>query len=119
MAHYAELDADNIVLRVIVLDEDNEAVGAQWCKDNVGGLVWKKTSYNTQGNAHRVGGVPFRKNYAGIGHKFDVVRDAFIPPKQFNSWILDEDKCIYNAPKPKPPGEAHRWDEATQEWIAR
>lgn len=91
MAHFAELDENNVVLQVIVgVDEphDGEAIYAQTT-----GTVWKKTSYNTFAGEHLLGGTPFRKNYAGIGYIYDANRDAFIPPKPDGNYILDEQTC--------------------------
>jgi hypothetical protein len=91
MAHYAELDENNVVLRVIVgVDEpyDGEAIYAQ----NTG-KVWKKTSYNTFAGEHRLSGTPYRKNYAGIGYTYDSEKDAFIPPKPDGDYVLDEQTC--------------------------
>ena len=88
MAHFAELDENNVVTQVIVgVDEplDGEAIYAETT-----GTVWKKTSYNTIAGEHRLGGTPFRKNYAGIGFTYDATRDAFIPPQPFASWNLCE-----------------------------
>jgi len=88
MAHFAQIDENNIVVQVIVgVDEplDGEAIYAETT-----GQVWKKTSYNTFGGVHQLGGTPFRKNYAGIGYFYDSVRDAFIAPKPYPSWVLDE-----------------------------
>ena len=91
MAHFAELDENNVVLQVIVgVDEphDGEAIYAETT-----GRVWKKTSYNTFAGEHRLGGTPFRKNYAGIGYTYDPDRDAFIAPQPYPSWTLDEQTC--------------------------
>lgn len=119
MAHWAEIDNNNIVVRVLVGDNNdpNGDEGYQWLIDNLGG-TWIKTSYNTIGGIHREGGIPYRKNYAGIGYKYDEIRDAFIPPKQFNSWILNEDTCLWEAPIEYPnDGESYIWDEDSQNWI--
>ena len=84
MAHWAELDENNVVLRVLVGDNNDPAgdEGYQWLIDNLGG-TWKKTSYNTVAGVHTAGGTPFRKNYAGIGYTYDEALDAFLPPKPF------------------------------------
>jgi len=118
MAHFAELDNNNIVVRVIVVADEHEADGENWCRNLLGGF-WKKTSYNTQGGVHLNGGTPFRKNYAGIGFSYDPVRDAFIPPKPFNSWLLNEDTCIWEPPTPMPveEGKLYKWDEDTLNWV--
>ena len=120
MAHYAFLDDSNIVTEVIPgvdeqiiqTDLDGTQVGGSteawetWY-GNFKGQACKRTSYN--GN--------FRKNYAGIGYTYDAARDAFIPPKDFNSWILNEDTCYWEPPTPKPTdGQAWYWDEDTLSW---
>jgi hypothetical protein len=79
---------------------------------------WIQTSYNTRGGVHANGGTPLRKNYAGIGYTYDRVRDAFIPPKPYASWILNEDTCLWDAPVAYPDdGKNYSWDEATTNWI--
>jgi len=118
MAHWAELDENNVVLRVLVGDNNDPAndEGYQWLIDNLGG-TWVKTSYNTQGGVHSLGGTPLRKNYAGIGYSYDATRDAFIPPKPFNSWILNEETCLWDAPAPYPTdGNFYRWVEEDLNW---
>jgi hypothetical protein len=107
MAHFAEIDGNNIVKRVIVVPNEHEANGAQWCADLLGG-TWVQTSYNAT----------IRKNYAGIGYTYDAVRDAFIPPQPYPSWTLDEATCSWKAPVPMPPGGPWAWDEDEQEWVA-
>ena len=126
MAHWAELDSNNVVTRVLVGDNNDPAgdEGYQWLLDNLGG-TWVKTSYNAVGGKRRnpeTGEVTeeagFRKNYAGIGYTFDAGRDAFIPPKPFNSWNLNEDTCLWDAPTPYPAdGKMYRWDEDTTAWV--
>ena len=119
MAHYAFLDENSIVVSVIVGRNENE-LGIDW-EDYYGkveNLTCKRTSYNTSANIHKYGGTPFRKNYAGIGYSFDEVRDAFIAPKPFNSWILNEDTCIWEAPVPEPETESlYEWSEENQTWV--
>lgn len=108
MAHWAELDENNIVLRVTVGDNNdpNGDEGYQWLIDNLGG-TWVKTSYN--GN--------IRKNYAGIGFTYDEKRDAFIPPQPFASWILNEETCLWESPVPFPTdGQLYDWNEETGAW---
>jgi hypothetical protein len=108
MSHWAEIDENNIVLRVTVGDSDdpNNDEGYQWIVDNLGG-TWIKTSYN--GN--------IRKNYAGVGHKYDAELDAFIAPKPFDSWILNEETCQWNAPIPHPDDKnSYYWNEETGSW---
>lgn len=107
MAHWAEIDENNIVLRVTVGDNNdpNGDEGYQWLIDNLGG-TWIKTSYNAN----------IRKNFAGIGFTYDEQRDAFIPPKNFESWILDEETCNWIPPVPMPTDGVYVWDEATTSW---
>ena len=107
MAHFAEINASNIVQRVIVVPNSEEANGAAWCANLLGG-TWVQTSYNAT----------IRKNFAGIGFTFDSVRNAFIPPKPYPSWVLNKSTCQWDAPVPVPPGGPWQWDEDTQEWIA-
>lgn len=100
MAHWAEIDSHSIVLRVVVTDnnDSNGDEGYQWLIENLGG-TWIKTSYNTFGGEHKLGGIPLRKNYAGIGFLYDPVRDAFIPPKpeivNGIDHILNEQTCLW------------------------
>ena len=116
MAHWAELDENNIVTRVLVGSNDDPDEGYQWLIDNLGG-TWVKTSYNTQGGVHSLGGTPLRKNYAGIGYSYDSTRDAFIPPKPFNSWNLNENSCLWEAPIAYPTdGKMYTWDEESINW---
>lgn len=119
MAHYAFLDENNIVTEVIVgKDEGEEGVDWEQRYGEFRGQACKRTSYNTSGGAHLNGGTPFRKNYAGIGYTYDLVREAFIPPQPFPSWILDESTCLWQAPTPMPTdGQPYRWDEQTTSWI--
>jgi hypothetical protein len=117
MAHMAEINADNIVQRVIVVDNndmkdaegnESETVGAAFCNTLLGG-IWKQTSYN--GNT--------RKNYAGIGYTFDEGRDAFIPPKPYSKWVLNEDSCNWESPVAHPEGDTpHIWNDNKGEWEA-
>ena len=128
MAHFAKLDANNVVIFVTVgRDEDREEELFARTGD-----VYKQTSYNTRGGVHyQSDGTPsadqskaFRKNYAGLGYTYDAQRDAFIPPKPFNSWVLDEQTCLWNAPVAMPadagtgePPKRYTWDEATTSWV--
>ena len=126
MAHFAKIDENNIVTTVVVVDDadtqdenGNEvcSIGAAYLNAGLGG-TWKQTSYNTRGNIHKLGGTPFRKNYAGKGYTYDSERDAFIHPKPFPSWTLDEDTCLWNAPTPHPDdGKRYKWDEDSQSWV--
>lgn len=122
MAHYAFLDENNIVTEVIVGRNEDEVVDGitDWeaYYAEVRGQVCKRTSYWTQGGKHLNGGTPFRMNYAGIGYKYDAVRDAFIPPQTFPSWVLNEDTCLWEAPVPHPAdGKPYIWDEETVSWV--
>ena len=116
MAHWAELDENNIVTRVVVGNNDDANEGYDWLVENLGG-TWMKTSYNTYGGVHSLNGEPFRKNYAGIDFTYDENRDAFIPPKPFESWILDEETCLWRSPVTYPTdGDFYIWDEETLAW---
>ena len=119
MAHFAEIDAEGTVLRVLVVADAQEDRGQEFLANDLGlGGTWKKTSYNTVGGVHTGGGTPYRKNYAGIGFKYDNALDAFIPPKPFASWTLNEDTCLWEAPTPMPveEGKLFTWDEDTLSW---
>ena len=119
MASFAEIDKNNIVLRVLVVDNSQEHRGQEFLSQdlNLGG-TWIKTSYNTIGGVHSLGGTPLRKNHAGIGYFYDSDLDAFIPPKPYLSWILNEQTCLWIPPIPKPTGNKnYMWDEDSQTWI--
>ena len=117
MAHYAFLDENYIVTEVIVgKDESNYDWEAHYGQFR--GQLCKRTSYNTYGGVHKEGGTPYRKNYAGIGYSYDPGRDAFIPPRPFVSWVLNEDSCLWDPPTPMPSdGNMYRWDEDTTSWV--
>ena len=119
MAHYSFLDENNIVTEVIVgKDEGEDNTDWEVHYGNFRNQVCKRTSYNTSGGVHNEGGIPFRKNYAGIGFTYDEQRDAFIPPKPFSSWILNEDTCLWEPPVPYPTdGEQYTWNEEELEWV--
>jgi hypothetical protein len=119
MAHYAFLDQNNIVTEVIVgKNEGEENINWEQHYGNFRGQVCKRTSYNTQGGVHLLGGTPFRKNYAGIGYTYDSQRDAFIPQKSYNSWILNETTCNWEAPVAYPnDGQIYSWNEENQNWT--
>jgi hypothetical protein len=114
MSHFAKLDENNKVIFVTVgRDEDQEAELTARTGD-----VYKQTSYNTYGGVHLLDGTPFRKNFAGIGYTYDENRDAFIPPQPFNSWSLNEQTCLWEAPTAMPmDGNVYVWDETQQEWV--
>jgi hypothetical protein len=125
MAHYAFLDENNIVTEVIVGKDEGED-GIDW-ESHYGafrGQTCKRTSYNTHGGVHANGGTPFRKNYAGLGYTYDSERDAFIAPKPFASWILNEQSCFWDAPVTMPedagtgnPPKRYTWNEETTSWV--
>lgn len=118
IAHYAEIDNSGTVLRVLVVSDEQDARGQEFLADDLGlGGTWKKTSYNTQGGVHTLGGTPFRKNYAGVGYTYDAGRDAFIPPKPFASWTLNETTCLWDAPVAYPnDGKIYTWNEDNLSW---
>lgn len=112
MSHYAKV-LDGIVINLIVAEPDF----FQTFVDTSPG-EWIQTSYNTKGGVHLLGGTPLRKNYAGIGYTYDRIRDAFIPPKPFLSWILNEETCLWEAPVPIPNDKNYYfWNEQTLSWI--
>ena len=119
MAHWARIDENNIVVEVVVCDNNdpNGDEGYQWLITNKPG-TWIKTSYNTIAGVHLEGGTPLRKNYAGIGMRYDERLDAFIQLKMFESWVLDENTCIWQPPIYYPTdGKDYDWDESTVSWI--
>lgn len=118
MAHYAFLDENNVVTEVIVgKDEGEDGIDWEQHYGEFRGQMCKRTSYNTIGGVHSGGGTPFRKNFAGIGYTYDSQRDAFIPPKQFPSWVFDEDTCRWNAPISMPnDGKIYFWNEDSKNW---
>lgn len=116
MAHFAKLDENDIVIAVHVVDNEtitvngveSEVAGIDFLTQIHGHSRWRQTSYN--GN--------FGKNFAGIGYKYDALRKAFIPPKQYPSWTLNEETCLWDSPVPKPTGPGrYEWDELTQNWF--
>jgi hypothetical protein len=116
MAHFAEINSDNTVMRVIVVSNnelldgagnESEAKGVEFCQNHFGG-TWLQTSYNGT----------FRKNYAGAGFTYDGTRNAFIAPKPFASWILNETSCVWEAPAPCPTdGKIYFWNEEQLAWV--
>jgi hypothetical protein len=112
MAHYAKV-LDGKVIQVIVAEKEFFDIFI----DTSPG-TWIQTSYNTYGGVHKLGGIPLRKNYAGIGYSYDSEKDAFIPPKPYESWILNEETCLWHPPIEKPENDKlYKWDEATTNWI--
>lgn len=121
MAHFAKLGVGNIVERVAVVSNDiatTEQAGMDFLNNLYNTRdVWKQTSYNTQGGVHGLGGTPFRKNYANKGYSYDQERDAFIPPKPYASWTLNESTCRWDPPVDYPDdGNRYDWNEITKQW---
>ena len=126
MAHFAKLNQENIVIAINVVHNNELLVdGVESEQKGIDFLnnlhktndTWKQTSYNTLGDVHRLDGTPFRKNYAGIGYKYDETRDAFIAPQPFPSWTLNEDTCRWETPVAYPDdGKIYRWNEETISW---
>ena len=133
MASFAKIGLNNKVIEVLsvvneVLHDSNgieqEVIGIDFLTKLTGYPVWKQTSYNTHGGIHNNGGTPLRKNHAGIGYTYDEDRDAFIPPKPFNSWILNEDTCRWNAPVAMPTttledNQYYSWNESIVNWEVK
>ena len=126
MASFAKIGLNGKVIEVQslvneVLHDANgveqESIGIDFLTKLTGWAIWKQTSYNTHGGVHSSGGTPLRKNHAGIGYTYDEDRNAFIPPKPFNSWILNEDTCLWNAPVSMPINDnRYTWNESTLTW---
>jgi hypothetical protein len=113
MSHFAQIDGNNIVTQVLVIEQEVIDTGLFGEPSS-----FVQTSYNTYAGEHKLGGTPLRKNYAGIGYTYDLVRDAFIPPKPFNSWVLNETTCQWDSPVPMPTDEKmYSWDENTMNWV--
>ena len=119
MSHFAYVDENNVVINVLVIEQDAVDTGAFGDPAR-----WIQTSYNTFGGVHYGpdglpdGGVPLRKNFAGIGYIYDPVRDAFLAKQPYPSWLLDEDTCRWQPPTPYPSdGKMYTWDESTQSWV--
>jgi hypothetical protein len=126
MASFAKIGLNNKVIEILsvnneVLKDSNgieqEINGIDFLTKLTGWAIWKQTSYNTLGGIHSFGGTPLRKNHAGIGYTYDEDRDAFIPKKPFNSWILNENTCLWNSPVVMPQdGKSYNWNESTLSW---
>ena len=121
MAHFAKLGKGNIVVAVHVVNNDiatTEQAGVDFLNNLYQSRdVYKQTSYNTFGGEHLLGGTPFRKNYAGINYTYDQTKDAFIPPKPYNSWTLNESTCQWEAPIAYPNDDNnYNWNETTKQW---
>lgn len=109
MAHFAKINQQRIVTMVIVSEEEHiETLPGTWIQ----------TSYNTYGGQHTLGGIPFRKNFAGIGYTYDYMKDAFIPPCPYSKGTLNEETCLWEPSVPKPTdGKLYQWDEINENWI--
>jgi hypothetical protein len=129
MASFAKIGLNNKVIEVVSVVNDvikdssgveREELGIQFLNELYKWPIWKQTSYNTVGGIHNNGGTPFRKNHAGIGYTYDEDRDAFIPKKPYNSWILNEQTCLWESPIPKPSdasiNKRYQWNEQIQNW---
>ena len=133
MASFAKIGLNNKVIEILsvvneVLHDANgveqESIGVDFLTKLTGCAIWKQTSYNTHGGMNNNGGTPLRKNHAGIGYTYDEDRDAFIPPKPFNSWVLNEQTCLWEAPVAKPELTQEQidnknyyiWNETTKNW---
>jgi hypothetical protein len=114
MSHFAQIDGNNIVTQVLVIEQDVVNTGLFGEPSS-----FVQTSYNTHGGVHTLGGTPLRKNYAGIGYTYDSGRDAFIPLKPYNSWVLNETTCLWDAPvaMPTDADNKYTWDENTTNWV--
>lgn len=116
MAHWAEIDENNVVIRVTVGNNDEPDEGYQWLVDNIGG-TWIKTSYNTFNGVHSGGGIPSRWCFAGIGFIYRQDLDAFIAPAEYQGWLFDSETMSYVAPIPKPDSGFWEWNNANENWV--
>jgi hypothetical protein len=119
MAHYAFLDSNNIVREVITGKEETDT-SENWETHygQIRNLTCKRTSYNTRGGQHTNGGTPFRKNYAGVGYKYDSAKDAFIPPQPYGNWTLNNTTCLWEPPIGYPAdGNDYDWSEDNNQWV--
>ena len=126
MASFAKIGLNSKVIEVLSV-HNNELLDSNGVEQEVNGIdfltkltgwsIWKQTSYNTHGGVHDNGGTPLRKNHASVGYTYDEDRDAFIPPKPFPSWTLNETTCVWEAPVVKPnDGQRYIWNEENQTW---
>ena len=126
MASFAKIGLNNKVIEVLSVNNDvlkdsngieQESIGIDFLTKLTGWAIWKQTSYNTKGGVNTNGGIPLRKNHAGIGYTYDEDRDAFIAPKPFNSWILNESTCLWESSIPYPnDGNRYTWNEENLSW---
>jgi len=127
MASFAKIGLNNKVIEVHSLHNDvlkdangveQEVLGIDFLTKLHGWSIWKQTSYNTHGGVHTLGGTPLRKNHAGIGFTYDEDKDAFIPKQPFNSWTLNEDTCLWEAPSARPDdGKFYTWNDDSESWV--
>jgi hypothetical protein len=129
MARFAKIGLNSKVIEVVSINNEvlkdssgveREELGIQFLNELYGWPIWKQTSYNTKAGVHTEGGTPFRKNHAGIGYTYDEDRDAFIPKKPYNSWILNEQTCLWESPIPVPSDASfekrYTWNESLVNW---
>ena len=126
MASFAKIGLNSKVIEVLSVNNEmlkdsngveQEAIGIDFLTKLTGYPVWKQSSYNTKNGVHSFGGIPLRKNHAGVGYTYDETRDAFIPPKIFNSWVFNENTCSWDAPVDKPQdNNTYLWDEEKLSW---
>jgi hypothetical protein len=126
MASFAKIGLNNKVIEVLSVNNEvlkdadgieREDIGIDFLTKLTGWAIWKQTSYNTHAGVHKFGGTPFRKNHAGIGYIYDEDKDAFIPPKPYNSWILNINTCVWEAPVEKPQDDnIYLWNEQNLSW---
>ena len=126
MASFAKIGLNGKVIEVLSVNNEilkdadgieRENIGVDFLTKLTGYPIWKQTSYNTHGGVHSSGGIPLRKNHAGIGYTYDEDRDAFIPKKTFNSWILNENTCLWESPIPYPQdNNKYNWNEQNKSW---
>lgn len=126
MASFAKIGLNSKVIEVLSVNNDvlkdadgveQESIGIDFLTKLTGYPVWKQTSYNTYNGVHLLGGIPFRRNYAGIGYTYDEDKDAFIPPKPFPSWVLNNTTLLWEAPVTYPQdGKKYKWNELITNW---
>ena len=121
MASFAKIGSGNIVEQVVAVSNEvatTEQAGVEFLQNLYNDTAtWKQTSYNTYGGVHSLDGTPFRKNFAGVGYTYDETKNAFISPKPYASWVLNDDTCLWESPVAYPDdGERHTWNEDTTSW---
>ena len=123
MATFAKIGSGNIVEQVVAVSNEvatTEQAGVEFLQNLYNDTAtWKQTSYNTYGGVHSLDGTPFRKNFAGVGYTYDETKNAFIAPKPYASWVLDDDTCLWEAPVAYPDDDKeYEWNEDTTSWDA-